>query len=128
MTRPHAARRLGCRQRQRRRSSTVAACGRSVAAPAARYLTREQFRAITAVMRLFVEDDLARGVSARIRLRCDACRHARPAPGFIRYDGYRLCNLCATDYEVARAHGHAPTMEVYLSNLFGGPGDGRPAS
>ena len=56
-------------------------------------------------MRLFVDDDVARGVRRTDRIYCDACQHPRPAPGTIRYGRYGFCNGCATEYEVARAKG-----------------------
>lgn len=65
-------------------------------------LSSTQLAAIRAVMRTFVDDDLARGVSARARLCCPACQQARSLAGFIDYGRYQFCNRCATEYEVAR--------------------------
>jgi hypothetical protein len=77
------------------------------AAQDGRTLTPEQVAAIQAVMRLFVEDDLANGVAAQKRMYCDACQQAQPALGFIQYDRHLMCNTCAIEYEVARARGMA---------------------
>jgi hypothetical protein len=77
------------------------------APPAGRVLTPEQVAAIRSVMRLFVEDDLANGVSASKRMYCDACQQPQQALGFIQYDRHLLCNACAVEYEVARARGLA---------------------
>lgn len=56
-------------------------------------------------MRVFVDDDLARGVTPNQRLYCDPCQRPQPMLGFIQYDRYQMCNACATEYEVARARG-----------------------
>ncbi len=77
------------------------------------HLTPRQRAAVRAVMRLFVEEDLARGVSPRQRLHCSACRRPRPMPGFVRYGEHLLCNECATAYEVARLCG-----QVRCANEF----------
>ncbi|MFN0143832.1 MAG: hypothetical protein ACKVP6_10370 [Mycobacterium sp.] len=75
--------------------------------PTGRDLSAEQITAIQAVMRLFIEDDLANGVLSRKRMFCDACQQPRPALGFIQYDRHLVCNECAVEYEVARARGLA---------------------
>lgn len=81
---------------------------RTRTAPAAvREVTAAQVAAIRAVLRLFVEDDLANGVSPEKRMFCDACERPRSALGFIQYDRHMLCNPCAVEYEVARARGMA---------------------
>jgi hypothetical protein len=82
-----------------------------------RDLTPRQVEAIAAVMRLFVDDDLANGVSPERMRPCDACGQERPAPGFVRYDGGELCNPCATEYEVRRARGVTQSIGVYLDQL-----------
>ena len=87
-----------------------------------RTLTPAQVDAIRAAMRLFVDDDLARGSAIRAKLYCDACERARPAPGFIQYDRYGLCNLCATEYEVARARGQVSTAGQYVRDKHFGDG------
>jgi hypothetical protein len=70
-----------------------------------RPLSAEQVAAVRTVMRLFVEDDLAAGVTPDERDVCDACRKERPAAGAIHYDDVYLCNACATEYELARLRG-----------------------
>ncbi len=92
-------------------------------------LTRGQLAAVHNVMRLFVDDDLARGVSPEQLMECDACRTARPMPGFIRYGSHRLCNPCATDYEVARIGGQVECAEQFVREGIAGGRDGAtPAS
>lgn len=66
-------------------------------------LSSSQLSAIRAAMALFVDDDLARGVSPLTVLYCQACQQGRPMPGFILYgERFQFCNRCATEYEVAR--------------------------
>ncbi len=72
-----------------------------------RVLTPAQVSAIRAIMALFVEEDLANGVDPARRMYCDACGRHQPAPGFVQYDRYTLCNRCATEYEIAHARGIA---------------------
>jgi hypothetical protein len=85
-----------------------------VAPPAVRALRPEQAAAIAAMMRLFVEDDLANGVPPTRRMNCDACQRLQPAAGFIQYDRYLFCNGCAIDYELARARGLALSAGQYV--------------
>jgi hypothetical protein len=86
-------------------------------APVGRWLSAEQVRAVAAVMRLFVEDDLANGVSPARGLWCDACERVRPAPGFIRYEQRQVCNACATEYEIQRARGLVRSIKEYLTAI-----------
>jgi hypothetical protein len=72
---------------------------------ATRALTTRQLAAIRDAMHLFVEDDLARGVSPSASEYCPACDASKPLPGFVQYDDVALCNACATDYEIARTRG-----------------------
>ena len=74
----------------------------------------EQIRAVYAVMRILAEDDRERGVAADTRIMCAACRRARPAAGSIDYAGTRLCNGCATDYELLRIGGQVDGVAGYL--------------
>ena len=83
----------------------------------------EQVAAIRAVMRIFVEDDVANGVAPHARMYCDACQSARPAAGFIRYDRHELCNGCATEYEVARVAGSVLTAGQYVRDKRFGEAD-----
>ncbi len=65
-------------------------------------VTPEQLKAITEAMRLIAEEDRERGVDGQSEFVCAACEQPRKLPGSVAYDGIRLCNSCATDYEVAR--------------------------
>jgi hypothetical protein len=55
------------------------------------------------VMQLFVEDDLALGISPVDSVVCPACERKRQRAGAVPYGRYLVCNLCATEFEVARA-------------------------
>lgn len=76
--------------------------------------TARQIAAVRAVMQLFVEEDLETGVSPRQQMHCVRCARLRPLPGFLVYDGLRLCNACATDFELARICGSAHTAAEFL--------------
>jgi formate dehydrogenase maturation protein FdhE len=91
--------------------------------PAARPLSAAQVEAIRSAMRVFVDDDLARGTEPQRRAYCDGCERARPAAGFIQYDRYCLCNDCATEYEVARARALVSTPGQYIRDKRFGDGD-----
>ena len=92
----------------------AAAPARSNLAVVGRALTAEQVSAVRAIMRLFVEDDLAKGVSPARRMRCVACADWQSAPGFIRYERLDFCNDCASAFETARLRGLVRTAAQYL--------------
>jgi formate dehydrogenase maturation protein FdhE len=102
-------------------SNPAAAAPREGAA--GRVLSSAQLAAIHAVMHLFVDDDLAAGVSPHTRIHCDACVGPRPQPGAIRYERYLLCNGCATEYEVARIRGVVAAAGQYVRGKRFGEGD-----
>jgi len=66
-----------------------------------RRLTARQRAAMAQVMQLFVEDDLALGVSPTASFYCPACERERSRAGAVRYGRYLVCNLCATEFEIA---------------------------
>jgi len=68
-------------------------------------LTQRQVDAIKEAMRLFVEEDLERGVPPQSTRPCSVCRRPRSAAGFVTYAEFHLCNQCATEYEISRAQG-----------------------
>lgn len=84
-------------------------------------LTGQQVAAIAAIVRLFVADDLANGVSPSRALYCGACRRNCPAPGFVRYGGHEVCNPCAIDFELRRARGLVRTIAEYLAERHARP-------
>jgi hypothetical protein len=85
-------------------------------------LSTTQLAAIRAVMRTFVDDDLARGVALQARMFCHACQQGRAMAGFIAYDRYQLCNWCATEYEVARARGEVQSAGQFVRDKVFGEG------
>jgi hypothetical protein len=76
--------------------------------------TPTQLAAIRNAMQLFIEDDLARGVSPSASLPCAACGRLQPQPGFIHYAPYHLCNACALHFEVARISGLVTTIDRFV--------------
>ena len=95
----------------------------AVSPDAERSLTETQVEAIGSAMRLFLEDDLARGVLRSSRAYCDGCERPRPAAGAIRYERYALCNSCAIEYEVGRARGLVANAGQYVRDKHFGEGD-----
>ncbi|HZQ36887.1 MAG TPA: hypothetical protein VFD32_13230 [Dehalococcoidia bacterium] len=67
-------------------------------------LSAAQIAAIYGAMRTFRDDDLARTPDAGT-IACLRCGRSRPAAGSLLYGGARLCNGCATDYELLRMAG-----------------------
>jgi len=85
------------------------------AAPLARRsASAEQLRAVYSVMRILADEDRERGTPPESRIRCAACRRDRPAAGSVDYLGTRLCNGCATDYELLRMAGVVPDLTAFL--------------
>jgi hypothetical protein len=101
---------------------------RPVAHPAAaavpRTLTPVQLTALQTVMRLFVEEDLGRGIGPTQVRYCSACHSYRPMAGFIQYGTHAVCNRCATAYEIARLRGVVATIDQHLQRT---PRGQRPA-
>jgi hypothetical protein len=79
-----------------------------------REASAEQLRAVYEVMRLLAADDRDRGTPPTSTIDCAACRRERPALGAIDYAGVRLCNGCATDYEVLRMAAVVDGVEEFL--------------
>ncbi len=75
--------------------------------------TATQLRAVYSAMRTLIEDDRDRATLPP-SIVCDACQRERPAAGSVDYAGTRLCNGCATDYEVLRIAGLVDTPSDYL--------------
>jgi hypothetical protein len=72
-------------------------------------LSADQVRAIYTVMRTFRDDDRSR-IDPEARFKCDRCGCSRPLAGSVRYGDARLCNGCATDYELLRTAGMEPDL------------------
>lgn len=69
-----------------------------------RRLSASQVRAIFDAMRTFRDDDLSRS-GGEATFECDRCGRRRPSAGSLVYGDLRLCNGCATDYELLRTAG-----------------------
>ncbi len=80
-----------------------------------RALSPQQLAAIHAVMRIFVEDDRERGVTADEMVDCAGCRRPRAAAGAINYGDITLCHHCALSYEVMRASGRVRNAEAFVA-------------
>jgi hypothetical protein len=74
----------------------------------------EQLRAVYQVMRILAIDDRQRGTPATKTVLCAACRRSRPSIGSVDYGGTRLCNGCATDYEVLRMAALVDDVQAFL--------------
>ena len=71
--------------------------------------TAAQIRAIFGAMRTFRDDDRSRAAHDAT-VDCDRCGRTRPAAGALAYGRLRLCNGCATDYELLRMAGMEPDL------------------
>ena len=87
--------------------------GSSAARFARQGATATQLRAVYSAMRTLIEDDRDRATLPP-SIVCDACQRDRSAAGSVDYSGTRLCNGCATDYEVLRIAGLVDTAADYL--------------
>jgi hypothetical protein len=64
-------------------------------------------------MRILIEDDELRRVAPSAHARGGRCRADRPLAGSVEYDGIRLCNACATRFEVARLSGRVRSCAAF---------------
>ncbi|HZP58205.1 MAG TPA: hypothetical protein VFC53_11745 [Dehalococcoidia bacterium] len=78
-------------------------------------VTQEQIDAVTEAMQILAEEDRERGVDPGVEFICPGCQRARPMPGSVLYEAVRLCNGCATEFEVARIGHRAKTCAEWLS-------------
>ena len=88
--------------------------GRTAARSRRRHASGAQLRAVYTVMRILAEDDRGRGASPSLTVPCQSCRRDRPAAGSVEYAEARLCNGCATDYEVLKISGIVDDLAGYL--------------
>ncbi len=77
-------------------------------------LSVQQRRAIREAMQTFVDEDLERGVDPRSEMNCPACGQRRSAAGSVAYEGVRLCNACATAYELRRTEGAVESLPEFI--------------
>ncbi len=83
-------------------------------------VTKGQFEAITEAMKLLAEEDQERGMDAALQIACQGCGESRGRIGSVEYDGIRLCNRCATDFEVARISHAAGSCDEYVAKRRAG--------
>ena len=68
-------------------------------------VTEGQREAIEEAMRIIIEEDRERGVDPAATFPCGRCGRQRQLIGSVDYEGIRLCNSCATRFEMARMTG-----------------------
>jgi len=77
-------------------------------------VTEGQREAIEEAMRIIVEEDRERGVDPAATFRCRRCGGQRQLMGSVDYEGIRLCNGCATRFEMARMTGKARSAAAFV--------------
>lgn len=77
-------------------------------------ITEGQREAIEEAMRIIIEEDRERGIDPLARFKCERCRRPEQLVGSVLYEDIRLCNRCATTYEVARISGRVKTCVQYV--------------
>jgi hypothetical protein len=77
-------------------------------------ITEGQREAIEEAMRIIIEEDRERGIDPRATFECERCRRPEQLLGSVLYGDIRLCNRCATTYEVARISGRVRTCAQYV--------------
>ena len=77
-------------------------------------VTEGQREAIEEAMRIIIEEDRERGVDPAATFGCRRCGRQRQLIGSVNYDGIRLCNSCATNFEVARVTGKARSAAAFV--------------
>lgn len=82
-------------------------------------ITEVQRQAIDEAMRILVEEDRHRGIDPLATFRCERCRRNRSYLGSVDYDGIRLCNDCATSFEIARLGGRVRNCAQYVGKRLG---------
>ena len=93
----------------------ASAAGPRPIARVGRLLTPRQIESARSIMRLFLEEDLARGVPADRRLVCQCCGMTKWAAGFVLYGRSPFCNECATELELSRLRGRCETAAEFLA-------------
>ena len=77
-------------------------------------VTEGQREAIEEAMRIIIEEDRERGVDPAAVFGCRRCGRQRQLMGSVDYDGIRLCNSCATRFEMARMTGKARSAAAFV--------------
>jgi hypothetical protein len=77
-------------------------------------VTEAQKEAIEEAMKLILEEDHDRGIGPADRFECAGCGITRGLAGAVIYDEVRLCNECATRFEVERTGRKVRTSAEYV--------------
>jgi len=77
-------------------------------------VTEAQKEAIEEAMKLILEEDRDRGIGPDERFECSGCGVNREMAGAVTYDEVRLCNACATRFEVERMNRKVRTSAEYV--------------
>ena len=77
-------------------------------------VTEGQREAIEEAMRIIAEEDRERGVDPAATFGCRRCGEQRQLIGSVDYEGTRLCNSCATRFEMARMTGKARSAAAFV--------------
>lgn len=77
-------------------------------------VTEVQRLAIQEAMRIIIEEDRERGVDPAAVFGCRRCGRQRQFIGSVDYEGIRLCNGCATRFEMARTTGQARSAAAFV--------------
>ena len=65
-----------------------------------------------------MEEDRERGIDPAARFRCRRCGKDRQLIGSVEYEGIRLCNGCATTFEIARLTGKARSAAAFVGRTM----------
>jgi hypothetical protein len=77
-------------------------------------VTEGQREAIEEAMLIIIEEDRERGIDPAATFRCIRCVRERQLIGSVDYEGVRLCNSCATRFEMARMAGEARSAAEFV--------------
>jgi hypothetical protein len=77
-------------------------------------ITEGQREAIKEAMKLILEEDRDRGLGPNDRFQCAFCDESREIAGAVTYGEFRLCNACATDFEVERLGRNVHNVSEYV--------------
>ncbi|HET6614382.1 MAG TPA: hypothetical protein VFH62_00725 [Dehalococcoidia bacterium] len=77
-------------------------------------VTEGQREAIEEAMKLILEEDQDRGIGPDAQFECPGCHETRGEAGAVTYEDIRLCNACATRFEVERTARQVRSSAEYV--------------
>jgi len=77
-------------------------------------VTKGQREAIEEAMRIIAEEDQERGIDPAATFECRRCGGPQQLLGSVEYEGIRLCNACATTFELARMSGKVRSCAAFV--------------